>query len=61
MKPNRIKSSTFISGKPENIYAETADIFVTLEDDDDEYFLAFYGRFVGFSDNISNIPSAIYR
>ena len=36
MKTNRIKSVTFMHGVPNNIYDGCADVFVTLEDDDDD-------------------------
>ena len=39
MKTARVKSVTFMSGAPIDIYNGSADVFVTLEDDDDfEYF-----------------------
>ena len=34
MKTNRVKSLTFMSGAPIDIYDGWADVFVTLEDDD---------------------------
>ena len=33
MKTTRVKSVTFVSGDPVNIYNSSADMFVTLEDD----------------------------
>ena len=39
MKTTRVKSVTFMSGTPINIYNGSADLFVTLEDDDSKYWL----------------------
>ena len=39
MKTNRVKSLTFMSGAPIDIYDGWADVFVTLEDDDDLKYL----------------------
>lgn len=36
MKTNRVKSMTFMGGAPIDIYDGWADVFVTLEDDDDD-------------------------
>ena len=38
MKTNRVKSLTFMSGAPIDIYDGWADVFVTLEDDDDSKY-----------------------
>ena len=40
MKTNRIKSVNFMFGIPDDIYGGCADIFVTLENDDD--FVYFF-------------------
>ena len=39
MKTTRVKSVTFMSGAPIDIYNGSADVFVTLEDDDSKYLL----------------------
>jgi len=39
MKPTRVKSVTFMSGAPIDIYNGSADVFVALEDDDSKYWL----------------------
>lgn len=39
MKTTRVKSVTFMSGVPIDIYDSSADVFVTLEDDDSKYLL----------------------
>ena len=39
MKTSRIKSVTFMHGVPDDIYDGCADVFVTLEDDDDFEYL----------------------
>ena len=39
MKTTRVKSVTFMSGAPIDIYNGSADVFVTLEDDDSKYWL----------------------
>ncbi len=39
MKTTRVKSITFMSGAPINIYNGSADVFVTLENDDSKYLL----------------------
>ena len=39
MKTTRVKSVTFMSGAPINIYNGSADVFVTLENDDSKYLL----------------------
>ena len=39
MKPARVKSVNFMSGAPIDIYNGSADVFVTLEDDDTKYWL----------------------
>jgi len=39
MQINRIKSMTFMNGIPDNIYDGCADVFLTLEDDDDLEYL----------------------
>ena len=39
MKTTKVKSLTFMSGTPIDIYNGSADVFVTLEDDDSEYWL----------------------
>ena len=39
MKTARVKSVTFISGAPIDIYNGSADVFVTLENDDSKYLL----------------------
>ena len=39
MKKNRIKSLTFMNGVPDDIYDDCADVFVTLEDDDNLEYL----------------------
>jgi hypothetical protein len=39
MKTNRVKSVTFMSGAPIDIYNGSLDVFVTLEDDDSKYWL----------------------
>ena len=39
MKDKRVKSFRFISPEPEDVYNDMADIFVTLEDDDFEYWI----------------------
>lgn len=39
MKTTRVKSITFMSGAPIDIYNGSADVFVTLEDDDSKYWL----------------------
>ena len=39
MKTTRVKSITFMSGVPIDIYNGSADVFVTLEDDDSKYLL----------------------
>lgn len=39
MKTTRVKSLTFMSGAPIDIYNGSADVFVTLEDDDSKYWL----------------------
>jgi len=39
MKNKRVKSFCFISPEPEDIYNDMVDIFVTLEDDDFEYWI----------------------
>ena len=39
MKTPRVKSVTFMSGAPIDIYNGSADVFVTLEDDDSKYLL----------------------
>ena len=36
MKTNRVKSMTFMDGAPIDIYDGWADVFVTLEDDDND-------------------------
>ena len=38
MKTNRVKSMTFMGGAPIDIYDGWADVFVTLEDDDDSKY-----------------------
>ena len=38
MKTARVKSVTFMSGAPIDIYNGSADVFVTLEDDDSKYW-----------------------
>lgn len=39
MKTTRVKSVTFMSGAPIDIYNGSADVFVTLENDDSKYLL----------------------
>ena len=39
METTRVKSVTFMSGAPIDIYNGSADVFVTLEDDDSKYLL----------------------
>jgi hypothetical protein len=39
MKPTRVKSVTFMSGAPIDIYNGSADVFIALEDDDSKYWL----------------------
>ena len=39
MKTTRVKSVTFMSGAPIDIYNGSTDVFVTLEDDDSKYLL----------------------
>jgi hypothetical protein len=39
MKTTRVKSVTFMSGAPIDIYNGSADVFVTLKDDDSKYLL----------------------
>jgi hypothetical protein len=39
MKNPRVKSVTFMSGKLIDIYNGSADVFVTLEDDNFNYWL----------------------
>ena len=39
MKTTRVKNVTFMSGAPIDIYNGSADVFVTLEDDDTKYWL----------------------
>ncbi len=39
MKTDRVKSFSYLSGVPSNIYNDTVDVLVTLKDDDSEYFL----------------------
>ena len=39
MKTNRIKSVTFMNGVPDDIYNGCADVFITLENDDDFEYL----------------------
>ena len=38
MKKTRVKNITFMSGTPIDIYSGSADVFVTLENDDSEYW-----------------------
>jgi hypothetical protein len=38
-RTTRVKSVTFMSGAPIDIYNGSADVFVTLEDDDSKYLL----------------------
>ncbi len=39
MKTTRVKSISFLSGEPTDIYKGSADVFVNLEDDDSKYLL----------------------
>ena len=39
MKTTRVKNVTFMSGAPIDIYNGSADVFVTLENDDSKYLL----------------------
>ena len=39
MKTTRVKSVTFMSGAPIDIYNDSADVFVTLEDNNSKYLL----------------------
>ena len=39
MKTTRVKSVSFMSGAPIDIYNGSADVFVTLENDDSKYLL----------------------
>ena len=39
MKENKVKSFSFIGGIPTDIYNGIVDVFVTLEDDDFEYWV----------------------
>ena len=39
METTRVKSVTFMSGAPIDIYNGSADVLVTLEDDDSKYLL----------------------
>lgn len=39
MKTNKVKSVTFMSGAPIDIYNGSVDVFVTLEDDNSKYLL----------------------
>jgi hypothetical protein len=39
MQTNKVKSLTFMSRAPIDIYNASVDVFVTLEDDDSKYWL----------------------
>lgn len=39
MKENKVKSFSFVGGVPSDIYNGIVDVFVTLEDDDFEYWV----------------------
>ena len=39
MKTNKVKSINLMGGMPSNIYDDWVDVFVTLEDDDAQYWV----------------------